>query len=278
MKRLLLIIAVLSSFCLHAQEKKADKIYLNNGSTIDVTITKVSTDAIKFTYPGETVQNVEKVSNIRTIVFASGRVQQFNTGGGAAATSDNNVNAAPPASAPSKPSVEYIAVKPNMLAILPVAFVDRVSGQLSDENSKLAQARIYDFLQDDLGNIALVTMQDTRTTNALLRKAGIGYKELDETTIEDLQKILGVEYLALSKVSCEVQGAQKSNTNNNKTLFGSNSNTTTKNSYIYKYVVVLELYKGSEKIYNESRIPMTQSEDSWKAAYKYMLKRTPIYH
>lgn len=277
MKNVLLLIATLCCFYSYAQEKKADKVYLNSGSTIDVNISKVSAETIEFTYPGESIQNVEKVSNIRTIVFASGRVQQFNTGGGAAA-SDNNSNAAP-ASAPSaKTSVEYIPVKPNMLAILPVAFVDRVSGQISDENSKLAQSRIYDFLQDDLSNITPVTMQDTRTTNALLRKAGIGYKELDETTIEDLQKILGVEYLALSKVSCEVQGATKSATNNNKTVFGNSSATTTKQAYTYKYVVVLEVYKGSEKIYNESRIPMAQSEDSWKAAYKYMLKRTPIYH
>ena len=129
-----------------------------------------------------------------------------------------------------------------------------------------------------MSSITPITMQDTRTTNALLRKAGIGYKELDETTIEDLQKILGVEYLALSKVSCEVQGATKSNTNNNKTFLGSSSSSTSKQSYTYKYVVVLEIYKGSEKIYNESRIPMGQQEDSWKAAYKYMLKRTPIYH
>lgn len=277
MKNILLLIATLCCFSSFAQEKKVDKVYLNNGSTIDVNISKVSAESIEYSYPGETIQNVEKVSNIRTIVFASGRVQQFNTGGGTA-TTENNSNAAPASAPPAKASIEYIPVKPNMLAILPVAFVDRVTSQISDENSKLAQSRIYDFLQDDLSSITPVTMQDTRTTNALLKKAGIGYKELDETTIEDLQKILGVEYLALSKVSCEVQGATKSNTSNNKTLLGNNSNTTTKQSYTYKYVVVLELYKGSEKIYNESRIPMGQNEDSWKAAYKYMLKRTPIYH
>jgi hypothetical protein len=144
----------------------------------------------------------------------------------------------------------------------------------------LAQSRIYDFLQDDMSSIAPITLQDTRTSNALLRKSGIGYKELDETTIEDLQKIVGSEYLVLSKVSCEVQGALKSNTNSagtEKSLFKSSS-TTTKQNYTYKYVVVLEIYKGKEKIYNESRIPMGQQEDSWKAAYKYMLKRTPIYH
>jgi hypothetical protein len=278
MKSLLYIFTLLLSFCAFAQQGKVDKIYLNNGSVLEVNVKKVGSSVIEYTYPNESAQNEEQVGNVRTIVFASGRVQQFNTG--------NTTASAPPAAAPAaSAAVEYREVQPNSLAILPVAFYDKLSGKLWEDHSKLAQSRIYDFFEDDASKIAPLKMQDTRTTNAYLRKANIDYAQLDETPIEDLEKILGSEYLVLSKVTCEV----KSKSTLNETTYGGtekkgnrevgavHTSSSVNEDKSYNYVVVLEIYKGGQKIYNETRKPFLNMEDSWKDAMEYMLKRAPIY-
>jgi len=265
-------------FCISAfaQTNKVDKVYLNNGSVLEVNVKKVGAQTIEYTFPGEAAQNEERIENLRTIVFASGRVQQFNTGESTAAAANT---------APATAAIEYKTVQPNTLAILPVAFYDKVSGKLWEDYSKLAQSRIYDFFEDDASKIAPLKMQDTRATNAMLRKAGIDFAQLDETPVEDLGKILGSEYLVLSKVTCEV----KSRATMNETTYGGterkgnkqvgavHTSSTVNEDKTYYYVVVLEIYKGEEKIYNETRKPFLNMEDSWKDAMEYMLKRAPIY-
>jgi hypothetical protein len=273
MKPLVYILSLFISISAFAQNAKTDKVYLNNGSVLEVNVKKVTPDNIEYSYPNETARNEEQTQNIRTIVFASGRVQQFNTGNSDTA----------PSSAPA--AIEYKAIEPNSLAILPVAFFDKNSGKLYEDHSKLAQSRIYDFFEDDLSKIAPLKMQDTRTTNAALRKANIDYAQLDETPIEDLEKILGSEYLVLSKVTSEV----KSKSTLNETTYGGKEKKGNKETGAvhttssvdeeksYYYVVVLEIYKGNQKIYNETRKPFLNMEDSWKDAMEYMLKRAPIY-
>jgi len=125
MKPLIYILSLFISISAFAQNSKTDKVYLNDGSVLEVNIKKVTADNIEFTYPNETAGNEEKTTNIRTIVFASGRVQQFNTG------NDNTT----PSSAPA--AIEYKTIEPNTLAILPVAFFDKNSGKLYEDHSKL---------------------------------------------------------------------------------------------------------------------------------------------
>ncbi len=248
-------------------------MYLNNGSVLEVKVIKVGANSIEFTYPGESAQNEEKIENLRTIVFSSGRVQQFNTG-----------NSASP-SAPTSAPLEYKEVQPNTLAVLPVAFYDKASGKLWEDHSKLAQSRIYDFFEDDLSKIAPLKMQDTRSTNASLRKANIDFARLDETPVEELEKVLGSEYLVLSKVTCEVKAKSTLNETTyggtekkgNKQVGAVHTSSTVNEDRTYHYVVVLEIYKGDKKIYNETRKPFLNMEDSWKDAMEYMLKRAPIY-
>jgi len=278
MKSLFYAICLLCSFSALAQNGKVDKIYLNNGTVMEVNVKKVGSELIEYTYPNETAQNEEKVSNIRTIVFASGRVQQFNT-------TNNTSPAAAPATTSGAGDVAYREIQPNTMAILPVAFYDKASGKVWEDHSKLAQSRIYDFFEDDLSKIAPLTLQDTRNTNAYLRKANIDYAHLDESPVEDLEKILGTEYLVLSKVTCEV----KSSATLNETTYGGtekkgnkqtgavHTSSSVNENKTYYYVVVLEIYKGGKKIYNETRKPFLNMEDSWKDAMEYMLKRTPIY-
>ncbi len=268
------LLMLLLSTTVFAQTGKIDKIYLNNGSVLEVNVKKVGADIVEYTYPGEAAENEEKTTNIRTIVFASGRVQQFNT------TDNQETKTIAKATA-----IEYKEIKPNTIAILPVAFYDKATGNLWEDQSKLAQSRIYDFFEDDVAKIAPLSMQDTRNTNAFLRKAGIDYTQLDETSIDDLEKIVGTEYLIISKVTCETKSQSTLNESTyggtkkegNKQTGAVYTSSTVNENKSYFYVVVLEIYKGSEKIYNETRKPMLNMEDSWKDAMEYMLKRTPIY-
>lgn len=279
-KLLQLLTALIFSVSVFAQAK-VDKVYLNDGSVLEVHVKKVTASSIEYAYPGETAQNEESVKNVRTIVFASGRVQQFNTG-------DNNaappVPPAPPVH-PQRPGIVYQAVRPNEMAILPVAFIDKNSGELSEEKSKLAQAEIYNFFDNNKSRINPIYLQDGRTTNASLKKAGIAIADLDAMTIEDLEKVLGAEYLILSKVSyttkTNVTSNQstygKSEKKDNKNTVAVNTSTYANENTSYAYTVILEIYKGGQKVYNETRQPFFSMEGSWKDAYEYMLKRTPIY-
>jgi len=277
MKTLFYAICLLLSFTAAAQNNKVDKVYLNDGSVLEVNVKKVGGDAIEYTYPNETAQNEERTANIRTIVFASGRVQQFNTGNGATAATGAPV--------PASTTIAYRDIQPNTMAILPVAFYDKATGKLWEDHSKLAQSRIYDFFEDDLSKIAPLTLQDTRNTNAFLRKANIDYAQLDEQPVEDLEKILGTEYLVLSKVTCEVKSSSTLNETSyggtekkgNKEVGAVHTSSRVNEDKTFYYVVVLEIYKGGQKIYNETRKPFLNMEDSWKDAMEYMLKRAPVY-
>jgi hypothetical protein len=71
----------------------------------------------------------------------------------------------------------------------------------SEEMAKFAQNDIYSKLIDKSSNIFPLTIQDLRDTNSLLHKAGINYKNIDETPIADLHEILGVDNIIAAKVT-----------------------------------------------------------------------------
>lgn len=176
-------------------------------------------------------------------------------------------------------------IKPNTIAILPVPFVNSATSEASDEMAKFAQNDIYNTLMEKLSNIAPLTVQDIRVTNSLLKKAGIDVKSIDDTPIEDLQKILGVDHIVAGKVSY-VTGATQTSTNygsvngtnegKDKSLTSSNvatSNTDTK----FKYNVYFDLYRSGSKIYSKTRTPFGDYKNAWVDGMTYLLKRSPIY-
>tara|TARA_R100000027_G_scaffold59703_4_gene50129 strand:- start:276 stop:740 length:465 start_codon:yes stop_codon:yes gene_type:complete len=61
-----------------AQEKSFDQVNKTDGSSIEVKVTKVTEDFIEYNFPEETLTNQLKTSEIVSIVFASGRTQNFN--------------------------------------------------------------------------------------------------------------------------------------------------------------------------------------------------------
>eukprot|EP01133_Synstelium_polycarpum_P009487 gene9487-11102_t len=179
-----------------AQTKKIDKIIKKDHSVIEATVSKISDKSIEYVFSGETLVNSLDVSQIVRIEFANGRKQNFNSAP-VEAPSPKPI----PESVSKNASPEVQILKPNTIAVLPAPFVNSENLSSSEEMAKFAQSDIYNKLVAKLTNIFPLVVQDVRTTNSLLRKAGIDYKNIDETPIEDLQRILGVDNILAAKVS-----------------------------------------------------------------------------
>lgn len=151
----------------------------------------MSDTTVEYSLPGETLQISIDVSKIARIDFASGRSQTFDV------SQNNNVQA-------SNQSISAQEIKPNTIAVLPVPYIDSDNQESSEDMAKFAQNDLYNKLLDKSSNILPLTVQDLRTTNSLLHKAGIDYKNIDETPIEDLEKILGVDNIVAVKVSYNI--------------------------------------------------------------------------
>jgi hypothetical protein len=270
-------ILVLLSVSVFAQAKKLDKIITKDYQVIECTISKVSDKTVDYSMPNETMTIEIDVSKIARIDFASGRSQTF-------ATAENTIGNA--LSSTNNASVNQAATfKENTIAVLPVPFVNSENMTDSEEMSKFAQNDIYNKLLDKSSNILPLTVQDLRTTNSLLRKAGIDHKNIDETPIDELHKILGVDNIIASKVSYTVTEnqtstaytSQNAKVSNNKVKGNEATIANTNTQLIYDYHVYFDMYKNNSKIYTQSRKPMLKIKDSWMDTVTYLLKRSPIY-
>jgi hypothetical protein len=272
---LFLFVAVFS-YGQAGNSKKLDKIIKKDYQLIECTISKMSDTSVEYSLPGETLKIDIDVSKIARIDFASGRSQTF---GMATQT--------PESSSSSNTIVANGTIKVNTIAVLPVPYVNSDSMQGSEEMAKFAQNDLYNKLLDRSSNIFPLTVQDLRTTNSLLHNAGINYSNIDDTPIEELQKILGVDNIVATKVSYTTttgttataynSGNVKISDDNKKAKTNdyvvANSNTTT----YYQYTVYFDMYKSGTKIYSQSRKPFFNVKDSWIDAVQYLLKRSPIY-
>ncbi|MCI9845884.1 hypothetical protein [Flavobacterium pectinovorum] len=255
--------------------KKLDKIIKRDYQIIECTISKMSDKTVEYSLPGETLQISLDVSQIARIDFASGRSQTFDI------SANNNTQAS------TNQTVVSAEMKPNTIAVLPVPYVNSDNLQSSEEMSKFAQNDMYNKLLDKSANIFPLTVQDLRTTNSLLHKAGINYANIDETPIEDLEKILGVDNIVAAKVSFTTSessiattynsGNAKVSDNNKKLKTNDISTTTANNQTYYYYTVYFDMYKNQTKIYSQTRKPLLAVKDSWMDSITYLLKRSPIY-
>jgi len=283
-KRVLAIITIaffsVTAFAQNKDAKKLDRIITRDYKIIEGTISKLSEQTIEYSLPNEQLINSMEVIHIARIEFANGRVQTFDA---APEVQNNNNNTAEPA--PVSTGSQEIAMKENTIAVLPVPFVDAGNMASSEEMAKFAQNDIFSKLMDKSSNIAPLTVQDLRVTNSILRKAGIDYKNIDETPIEELHKILGVDNIVAAKVSYTTSVNTTSGTYNtgnkkyeeNKTKNRSFSGTSSNTNLVYHYKVYFELYKNNTKIYTQSRQPFLNLKDSWIESVSYLLKRSPIY-
>lgn len=257
--------------------KKLDKIIKRDYQIIECTISKMSDKTVEYSLPGETLQISLDVSQIARIDFASGRSQTFDVSA--------NTNTSPSPS--TNQTIVNAEMKPNTIAVLPVPYVNSDNLQSSEEMSKFAQNDLYNKLLDKSSNIFPLTVQDLRTTNSLLHKAGINHTNIDETPIEDLEKILGVDNIVAAKVSFTMSesstattynsGNAKVSDNNKKLKTNDISTTTANNQTYYYYTVYFDMYKNTTKIYSQTRKPFLAVKDSWMDSITYLLKRSPIY-
>jgi len=269
------IMMFISVFSFAQGGKKLDKIIKRDYQIIECTIAKMSDKTVEYSLPGETLQISLDVSQIARIDFASGRSQTFDAAVNSNAAVSSNQNSA------------ALEIKPNTIAVLPVPYVNSDNLQSSEEMAKFAQNDLYNKLLDKAANILPLTVQDLRTTNSLLHKAGIDYKNIDETPIEDLEKILGVDNIVAAKVSFTIGSGTTATTynsgnakvsDNNKKLKTNDVSTTTANTQeYYYYTVYFDMYKNAAKIYSQTRKPFLAVKDSWMDSVTYLLKRSPIY-
>jgi hypothetical protein len=272
----LLVFLLLWSVCLSFAQsgKKLDKIIKRDYQIIECTISKMSDKTVEYSLPGETIQISLDVSQIARIDFASGRSQSF----------DVSPNTAPQT---SSKSISAIPVKTNTIAVLPVPYVNSDNQQGSADMAKFAQNDLYNKLLDKSSNIFPLTVQDLRTTNSLLHNAGIDHNNIDETPIDDLEKILGVDNIVAAKISYTIgtgttattydSGNAKVSNNNKKVTTSDISTTTANNQTYYYYTVYFDMYRNTDKIYSQTRKPFLAVKDSWIDSISYLLKRSPIY-
>lgn len=274
---LFIAVTTIVTFASNADAQKLDRIIKRDYQVIEGKISKVTETIVEFSYPNETIVNTVNIANVARIEFASGRVQTFE------ATTES---APATAGAPAAPAGSQAAtVQQNVIAILPVPFIETDNMASSEEMSKFAQNDVYNKIIAKSANIFPLTVQDIRTTNSLLHKAGIDYKNVEDTPIEDLIAVLGVDHIVAAKVSYTMKENQSTSTygsgqtkyDNNKTKGSGYSTTNTNTLKYYYYHVYLDIYKNNTKIYSQNRKPAFAVQDSWVDAMAHLLKNTPIY-
>lgn len=271
----LTLLITISTF---AQEKKSDRIIKKDYTVIECTISKMSDKTVEYSLPGESLVISVDVSQIAKIDFASGRSQTFDVNPSSAPVSQE-------ATATPTPQEFQVAFRENTIAVLPVPYVNSVTMFSSEDMAKFAQNDIYSKLIAKSANIAPLTVQDLRTTNGLLHKAGIDYRNIDEIPAGELQSILGVDHILAVKISFTEKEDYTSSTStagqvkadDNKVKGGTVSTTTQQTLKTYYYTVYLDMYKSTDKIFTQSRKPIFNNKDSWIDAVTYLLKKSPIY-
>lgn len=285
MKNSVSVFFMFISLHVFAQQTKPDVIFKLNGEEVKAKITEVTDSEVKFTYVGETVVYSLKTSEIFKINFSSGRTQVFSKPNAPAESSPAPATAAttsvPAAAAASGDSK-------NKVAILPFSFI-RDGQRTVDEVSEKVQNEVYAFLNKRQG---IYTYQEPRTTTALLVKAGVTNETAKGFTMDEICRILGVEYVlegivTMNHKNVSTSGSSnynaKSKNNNNvkypsstdQKVSGSSYSTTTEN---FETTLLLNIYndKGSS-VFSQERKSFWNSQDSYRNAMEYLLKRTPVY-
>ncbi len=295
-KQILVLFFVLfqisNSFGQQKSNEKLDKIIKRDYTIIEAVITKMSSSIIEYKLPNESLVNVIDVKDIAKINFANGKTQSFNISESSTSNTDNSASS-PSSSQPYKSEganvnspIAHQPIKQNTIAILPVPFVNTESQFSSEEMAKLAQTDLFNSFSEKAANIAPLCVQDLRTTNSLLKKAGINYSNVDETPVAELQQILGVDHLVAVKASYFIvrknsttkQEIGKIDVKDNKIRTDDFSSTFTNEIREYRYTMYFDIFKNTEKIYSQTRKPFFDEQNSWLDAMNYMLKRCPIYN
>lgn len=266
---LMLVFVVISpSF---AQEKQ-DVIYLLDGSQKKGKVISVGDDIVKFSYPGEEVQYELKKQGISKIQFANGREEVFNNvaAGGEGVMTASSVNNA------------SISTN-NLLAVVPFEIVSNDQSLTTDGMRREIQQSCVEALASRPFSFQI---QDLRTTNSLLAKAGIAMVDIANHTPAELAKLLGVGYVVFGTYDIENKGTSsfgssvgtyndKNKDNKTKGTVVKSNNSYTTTSYDTK--VQLSIYDSNgRQLFSDTRKPFMGGLDSYKGALKTLTKRITL--
>jgi len=277
-KHLFFLIGVMFMLNAYAQPKTSanqDVILKSNGEEMKGKVTQISDDEIHFIYSGETAEYILKKSDVLKITHSSGRIETFGQSAQPAETRKNDQVAIT-----ATPTDHH-----NKIAILPFAFLmDRQAG--APEIGIKAQEDTYAFLSK---HTAGYTIQDVRSTNAALIKAGVTRDKMMGFTMKEIGDILGVEYIVDGTIAQNKGYATSSSYGNTNTDIKrksddkvkvntsdySNSNSVQR----YDVSVSLNIYMDNNaSIYNQThKAFLTNTDGSYSSPLEYLLKRCPLY-
>lgn len=271
----LIFILLISSQLVAQNGAKNDVILKLNGEELVGKIKEIGDSAISFTYAGEELIYRIKKADILKITFASGRIEIIN----------KQPLPSDAAAKGTKQPAYGLEEHHNKVAILPFSYLkdDQIS---VDELGLKVQNECFAFLSKHSG---VLTIQDTRNTNAMLSNAGINKDNIKGYTMEDICNILGVEFVVEGMVVVN-KGTQSSyssgnlkttdnynskNSSGTTKTTGSSSSTTTQ---AFENTVILGVYndKGTS-LYSQERKSLLNVQDAYKSTLEYLLKRSPIY-
>jgi len=271
MKRLVYVLVLISfSFSLYAQSPAHDVITKTNGEELSGKVIEINDQEIKFSYPGETLVYTLKKTDIRKITYASGRTETFSP----SVTAEKKPDAV--LSDKTGTTVNSVVDHKNRVAILPFSYI--TDGQTApDALSEKEQSACYAYLSKNAGARQIL---DPRTTNTQLFKAGVHKDNMKGYSMDDLCKILGVEFVVEGLVT-----VNKSGVSNHQSKTTEKSNDGSKQSSAhgtaeqeYETTVSLSIYddKGSS-VYNQDKKSILSGQGAYKNTIEYLLKRSPLY-
>lgn len=270
---------------------KSDIVLKVNGDEMVGKITAISDNEIKFIYEGETLEYTIKKTDILKVTYASGRVEFFNRPTLPSEKKETIESASVQSQdAPVVAAKQYAIASGdhhNKIAILPFGYIrDGQSG--AKEMSTKIQTDAYSFL---VKHSAGYTLLDTRTTNALLIKAGVTRDNLEGFTWDEICNILGVEYIIDGTVNI-VKGTQSSSQstsyhattdNNNKSYNNGNTKvsgySSSTSAQYYETSINMNVFTDkNQNIYTDNHKAFFNSTNAqYNTTLQYLLKRIPLY-
>lgn len=258
-----------------AKDEKSDVILKINGDELTGKVSEIGDTGIKFTYQGENLVYTIPKTDILKITFASGRIEFFNKPLLSADKKQETDDT--PAAQPVNAGLED---HHNKVAILSFQFL-KDNKDAGEEMGYKVQDDVYAFLNRHSSGLTII---DNRTTNALLIKNGITKESIRGLTMDEVCRVLGVEYVVTGGIT-QTKGAETSSSygnanakaNDNKAKISSSSYST---SYQYTGTRVnIDIFNDkNDNLYSESRRGLLNTTDgSYSSPLEYLLKRCPLY-
>lgn len=257
------------------QTSKTDLLIKINKEELKGKVLKITDSTIEFSYDGESAIYVFKKTEIARIQFASGRIEVITA-------ADERTTPVPPGKTAESSATSGSSANErlNKIAILPFGFIR--DGQASAEAiSEQVQNECYVYLSKHAGTR---TILQPRTTNVMLTRAGITQESIKGYTMDEICKILGVEYVVEGTVAMN-STSQTVSQSNSGTIKDKDESKKKYNSYSYgtatqnyKTSLTLNMFNDKgESVYSQVRTSFWNTADAYKSTLEYLLKRSPLY-